>query len=74
MRDGFAFPLKTGVITLNLYFGVDDSGFVKGQQNSDSTKRDISRKISESIEPRIVPTIESLTIEQRTIIKVSCLS
>ncbi len=54
-----------------LYFGVDDSGFVKGQQNSDSTKRDISKKISESIEPRIVPTIESLTIEQRTIIKVS---
>ncbi len=54
-----------------LYFGVDDSGFVKGQQISDSTKRDISRKISESIEPRIVPTIESLTIEQRTIIKVS---
>ena len=54
-----------------VYFGVDDSGFVKGQQVSDSTKKDISRVISERIEPRIAPTIEVLTIERRTIIKVS---
>ena len=54
-----------------VYFGVDDSGFVRGQQISDSTKKDISRIISDSIEPRIAPTIEVLTIEQRTIIKVS---
>ena len=54
-----------------VYFGVDDSGFVRGQQISDSTKRDISRIISDAIEPRIAPTIEILTIEQRTIIKVS---
>ena len=45
-----------------VYFGVDDSGFVKGQQISDSTKKDISRIINESIEPRIVPTIEVLTM------------
>ncbi len=54
-----------------VYFGVDDSGFVRGQQVSDSTKKDISRGISDSIEPRIVPTIEVLMIEQRTVIKVS---
>ena len=54
-----------------IYFGVDDSGFVTGQQVSDSTKRDISRMISDSIEPRIVPTIEVLTIEGRTVIKLS---
>ena len=54
-----------------VYFGVDDSGFVKGQQVSDSTKKDISRIINDSIEPRIVPTIELLAIEGRTIIKVS---
>ena len=54
-----------------VYFGVDDSGFVRGQQISDSTKKDISRIISDAIEPRIAPTIEVLTIEQRTIIKVS---
>ena len=54
-----------------LYFGVDDTGFVTGQQVSDSTKKDISRIINDSIEPRIIPTIEVLTIEGRTIIKVS---
>ncbi len=54
-----------------VYFGVDDSGYVKGQQISDSTKKDISRVISDSIEPRITPTIEVITVEQRTIIKVS---
>ena len=54
-----------------VYFGVDDSGFVKGQQISDSTKKDISRVISESIEPAITPTIEVLTIEGRSILKVS---
>ncbi len=54
-----------------VYFGVDDSGFVRGQQISDSTKKDIARIISDSIEPRIAPTIEALIIEQRTIIKVS---
>ena len=56
-----------------LYFGVDDSGYVKGQQISDSTKRDISRIINELIEPKISPTIEVLTIEDKNIIKVSFL-
>ena len=54
-----------------LYFGVDDSGYVKGQHVSDSTKKDISRVISETIEPSIIPTIETLTIDQKTVIKVS---
>ena len=54
-----------------LYFGVEDSGFVRGQQISDSTKKDISRIINDSIEPRITPSIEVLTIENRDIIKVS---
>lgn len=54
-----------------LYFGVDDEGFVKGQQITDSTKKDISRTISESIEPKITPTIEVLSIESKELIKVS---
>src|SRR5574344_2268043 len=54
-----------------LYFGVDDDGFVKGQQVTDSTKKDISRIISESIEPKITPTIEVLSIDSKEIIKVS---
>ena len=54
-----------------IYFGVDDTGYVKGQQVSDSTKKDISRIINNSIEPRIIPTIEVLTIEGRSIVKVT---
>ena len=54
-----------------LYFGVNDSGYVEGQQISDSTKKDISRWIFESIYPKITPTIEVQTIEDRKIIKVS---
>lgn len=55
-----------------VYFGVDDSGFVKGQQVSDNTKKDISRVINEMIEPRISPTIETMETEGKTIIKVTC--
>ncbi len=54
-----------------LYFGVKDNGFVVGQQVSDSTKRDISRWISESIYPKITPSIDVLSFEDRRIIKVS---
>ncbi len=54
-----------------LYFGINDNGYIEGQQVSDSTKKDISRWIYESIYPRIVPSIEVLTIENRKIIKVS---
>lgn len=54
-----------------LYFGVNDDGYVNGQQVPDSTKKDISRWIFEAIYPKITPTIEVLTIEDRKIIKVS---
>ena len=54
-----------------LYFGINDNGYVEGQQVSDSTKKDVSRWIYEAIYPRITPTIEVLTIEDRKIIKVS---
>jgi ATP-dependent DNA helicase RecG len=54
-----------------LYFGVNDSGYVEGQMVSDSTKKDISRWIYESIYPKITPTIDVLSIEDRKIIKVS---
>lgn len=54
-----------------LYFGIDDNGYVKGQQITDSTKKDISRTISELIEPKISPTIEILSIDGKKIIKVS---
>ena len=43
-----------------LYFGVKNNGDVVGQQISDNTLRDISRKISESIRPEIYPSIYEL--------------
>ena len=54
-----------------LYFGVNDEGYVCGQQVSDSTKKDISRWIYESIYPRITPSIDIITLEDRKVIKVS---
>lgn len=54
-----------------LYFGVDDYGYVKGQQISDSTIRDISRVINETIEPKFIFTIDVISILDKNIIKVS---
>ena len=54
-----------------LFFGVDDSGFVRGQQISDSTKRDISRMVYDTIEPKVVTSMEVLSIEGKQILKVS---
>lgn len=41
-----------------IYFGILPNGEVKGQIVNESTLRDISRKIYESIAPQIVPIIE----------------
>jgi len=43
-----------------LFFGVDDSGNVIGQQISDSTIKEVALKIKEQIEPAIEPNIERL--------------
>ena len=55
----------------NLYFGVDDHGYVKGQTVSDSTKRDLSRTLIEAIEPRFSFDLDVLSIEGKDVIKVS---
>lgn len=54
-----------------IYFGVDDNGYVRGQTITDSTKKDISRLISESIEPKISPTIEVIKVEDKEVLKVT---
>lgn len=54
-----------------VYFGIEDSGYIRGQQISDSTKRDITRTIAELIEPKVSPTIEIVSIDSKDIIKVS---
>ncbi len=54
-----------------LYFGVDDNGYVKGQQISDSTLKDISQTISDTIEPKFTYSIDVLSLNEKEIIKVS---
>lgn len=53
-----------------LYFGVLPSGEVKGQQVVESTLRDISRVVFESIKPQIYPQIQKITIDSCDIIEV----
>jgi ATP-dependent DNA helicase RecG len=53
-----------------LYFGVAPNGDVKGQQVTESTLRDISRIIYESIKPQIYPQIQQITIDGCDIIEV----
>jgi len=40
-----------------LYFGVNNDGIIVGQKVSDKTLRDISKSISDNIEPKIFPAI-----------------
>ncbi len=53
-----------------LYFGVLPNGDVAGFQVVDSTLRDVSRTIFESIKPQIYPQVEKITIDGRDIIEV----
>ncbi|CRH75548.1 Divergent AAA domain [Chlamydia trachomatis] len=54
-----------------IYFGVYDNGEPKGQIVTDSTIKKISDSILRDIEPRIIPTITEISIEGKSIIKVS---
>lgn len=55
-----------------LYFGVKNDGTVIGQKNiTESTLRDISRKISEGIKPQVIPEINMMLLDNKTIIKVT---
>ena len=55
-----------------LYFGVKNNGAVRSFQIGDSTERDISRMIFESIKPQIYPDIETEMLDEtKGYIKVS---
>ncbi len=54
-----------------IYFGIMPNGSVCGQTVNDSTLRDVSRKIYESIVPQIVPIIEKKIVDEKEIIEVS---
>ena len=51
---------KHGIGTL--YFGVKPNGDVVGQDVSESSLRDVSRTIYESIRPQIYPAIEEVVM------------
>ncbi|WP_456406347.1 ATP-binding protein [Caldithrix abyssi] len=53
-----------------LYFGVENSGQVVGQQVTESTLRQISQKISEGIEPKIFPLIEKVNFQGKVCIRI----
>ncbi len=53
-----------------LYFGVDRNGKVVGQTVTENTLRDVSRAISEHIEPKIFPKISEVVLEGKTCVRV----
>src|ERR1051326_5374800 len=53
-----------------LYFGIKNDGTLVGQHVGDSTLRDISRSISEHIDPKIYPKINLKPLKGKTCILV----
>ncbi|PIZ51085.1 ATP-dependent DNA helicase [Candidatus Woesearchaeota archaeon CG_4_10_14_0_2_um_filter_33_13] len=53
-----------------LYFGVDRDGKVVGQMVTENTLREVSRAISEHIEPKIFPTVNEVVIERKNCVHV----
>lgn len=53
-----------------LYFGVKPNGDVCGQNVSESSLRDVSRAVYESIRPQIYPAIEEVILGGKHLIKV----
>ncbi|HBO96640.1 MAG TPA: transcriptional regulator [Candidatus Omnitrophica bacterium] len=54
-----------------VYFGIDDTGTVFGQQIGKSTLRDISKAISDWIEPKVFPDIQTKKISGKNCIIVN---
>jgi ATP-dependent DNA helicase RecG len=53
-----------------LFFGINNTGLVTGQNVTDKTLRDVSKAISDNIEPKIYPAISHLKIEGKSCVKV----
>ncbi len=53
-----------------VWFGVKNDGTAVGQQVSDKSIRDISKTISEHIEPKIYPVVEQVDVYGKQCIKV----
>ncbi len=59
---------KHGVGTL--YFGVKSNGDIVGQHVSESSLRDVSRAVYETIKPQIYPVIEEILMDGKQLIRV----
>lgn len=72
--------LKEGIISIvsilnkhqngKLYFGIKDNGEIIGQEVSTKTIRDVSKSISENIEPKIYPVVNKIKLNDKDCILV----
>ena len=53
-----------------MYFGIKDNGEIIGQEVSSKTIREVSRAISENIEPRIYPIVNKIKLDEKECILV----
>ena len=49
--------------TGEIYFGIKNDGTIIGQKVSDKTLRDISKAVSDNIEPKIYPEIQNISLK-----------
>lgn len=54
-----------------LYFGVNDKGEVCGLSDKELNKEDITAAFSDNIEPEMIPSLEQLCCDGKTVMKVS---
>lgn len=72
--------LKEGIISIvsilnkhqsgKLYFGIKDNGEIVGQDVSSKTIREVSKTISENIEPKIYPVVNKIKLDDKECILV----
>lgn len=72
--------LKEGIISIvsilnkhqggKLYFGIKDNGEIVGQDVSSKTIREVSKTISENIEPKIYPVVNKIKLDDKDCILV----
>lgn len=72
--------LKEGIISIasilnkhqngKLYFGIKDNGDIIGQDVSSKTIREVSKSISENIEPKIYPIVNKIKLDDKECILV----
>ena len=53
-----------------VYFGIKNNGEIVGQQIGEGTVRDVTRTISENIEPKIYPDVRRISIKGKDCIRV----